>query len=218
VISVRCLLVLVVSAISTLAQGLEIGVKVGVPFASYFDTGGTYNSATRRYTIGPTAELRFGRGMALEVDALYERIGYTGQTAFQRRPFDGVITTTTFDVTGNSWDFPLLLKYRAGGRIGVYIAAGGVIRDFVSAHERGVTTVQDLIAGTTVSTPIHSSEPFDLRKRVYPGITLAGGLEFGTGHLRFSPELRYTHWTSNIGSSQLRLGSDQVEFLLGITY
>ncbi|MBI4478986.1 MAG: PorT family protein [Acidobacteria bacterium] len=216
-----CLFLVATLTTPALAQELHFGLKAGVPVTSYFETRTSYSSATRRYTVGLSAEWLFKNGIGLEFDGLYKRIGYVGRTTFRRIPFDGVTTTTTFDVKGNSWDFPVLVKYRFRRFRRLYVTGGGVIRYIVSVRARGQTTVEDLIARTTVSLPFDSTDPFDLRKRVYPGVTVGGGYEFTRGRLRVLPEFRYTRWTANISApnlGQVRLNPNQAEFLLGILF
>ena len=111
-------------------------------------------------------------------------------------------------------------KYRFGRGVRPYIAGGGVLRYIGPVRARGQLTVVDLINRTTTHEPIDTSDPSDLRKRVYPGLVAAGGIEFGLGRLRLLPELRYTHWTANIAGpgGVLRFAPNQVEFLLGLLF
>ena len=62
--------------------------------------------------------------------------------------------------------------------------------------------------------------PSDLRKRFYPGLAAAAGIELGHGRLRWLPEFRYTRWTANIAgpSGPLRFNPNQAEFLLGLRF
>ena len=85
---------------------------------------------------------------------------------------------------------------------------------------RAGITEENLVARTTVRTPIDTTEPSDLRKRIYPGLTVAGGIEFGRSRLRLLPEFRYTRWTANISGSRgvLRFNPNQAEFLLGFLF
>ena len=91
----------------------HFGVKIGVPLTAYFDTGRTatieYSAATRRYTAGLSAEWRF-----LELDVLYHRMGWVA-----------IAPESAVDIKANSWDFPLLAKYRFGKP---FLAAGAVLR------------------------------------------------------------------------------------------
>jgi hypothetical protein len=148
-------------------------------------------------------------------------MGYVGEVIDVPHPFFGIITTTTFDVKGNSWEFPLLVKYRLDRGLRPYFAGGGVIRYITAVRARGQTTVQDLIDDTNVTTPLDSGDPFDLRKRLWPGFVVAAGFELERGRIRVLPEFRYTRWTANISDpccGQLRINPNQAEFVVGILF
>lgn len=217
----RVLLLTVALAAPCFAQGLHFGLKVGVPATEYFETGrissAEYSAATRRYTFGVAAEWRATRTAGVEFDALYKRMGYVGIVTFFS---NGISTTSEFDAKGNSWEFPLLAKYRFGRAVRPFVAGGGVLRYIGPVRARGQVTVVDLVARTTTHAPIDTKDPSDLRKRVYPGLVAAGGVEAGVGRLRVLPELRYTHWTANIAGAGgvLRFAPNQVEFLLGLLF
>ena len=224
----KCLslvLLFMVLATPAFAQGIRFGVKGGVPISEYFDSGSRYSSATRRYTLGPSVEVTVWEGLSLEFDALYKRIGYAGgivRTFTRQPPF----YTDTFDVKGSSWDFPLMVKYRLSPFLPLYVAGGGIVRHIGPVRERGVRTGTRLVAvdGRPVSMmfsePIDTSDPSDLRKRTWPGLTVSGGIEFGRGRFRVLPEFRFTRLTSNINDrlGTLRFEPNQVEFLLGFLF
>lgn len=111
----------------------------------------------------------------------------------------------------------------AGGLPGAarpYVTGGAVLRYIGPVRARGEQTVEDLIARTTVHAPIDTTEPSDLRKRLYPGLTAGGGVEFGSRRWRLLPEFRYTRWTANIAGpgGTLRFSPNQAEFLLGLLF
>src|SRR5258708_10748238 len=116
------------------AQGFLFGGKAGVSITQYFETGvaeaptyrAEYSAATRRYTFGPLAEWRITRGFGFEVDALYHRMGYVAiLDTFSVA--QGASTRSAIDVKGNSWDFPLMAKYRSDGAMQPYLIGGGVL-------------------------------------------------------------------------------------------
>jgi hypothetical protein len=218
---------LLLAAVATplFAQGLHFGLKAGVPATAYFETGQTgslhggseYSAATRRYTVGASVEWRLTHTFGFELDTQYKRMGYVGiVTSF----WNGILTTAAFDTKGASWDFPLLAKYRFGRVTRPYIAGGGVLRYIGPIRGRGELTVQDLVAQTTTRTPIDTTEPTDVRKRQYPGITAGAGIEFGLGLVRLLPEFRFTRWTANIAGpgGTLRFNPNQAEFFLGLLF
>jgi len=195
----------------------------------YFETGSTeslhggatYSAATRRYTIGASIEWDLTNSLAVELDVMYRRMGYTGAV----HVFDsanGNFQDSTIDVKGNSWDFPLLLKYRLGHseRMRPYVAAGGVARYAGPVREHGYQTTGSLVSRTSITTPIDTGDPSDLRKRFYPGFVAASGLELHVGRLHLLPEFRYTRWTANISESGglPRFSSNQAEVLAGLSF
>ena len=104
-----------VAVSSAFAQQLEWGVKAGVPATDYFDAvsvpfnccsgRASYTSSTNRYTVGPAIEISLPLRLGVEVDTLYKRY------RFRSRSF-GVDTFSQEKTTANSWEFPLLLKYK----------------------------------------------------------------------------------------------------------
>ena len=217
-------LFLITLATPAFAQGLRFGGKAGVPMTEYFDTiSPRYSSATRRYTVGPSIEVSVWKNFGLEFDVLYKRMGYVGSASSRGRqpPF----FTDSFEVKGNSWDFPLMVKYRFGRGLPLYVAGGGFLRHIGPVRARGVRTGTRLVGvdGRAVSMafsePFDTSDPSDLRKRTWPGLTVASGLEFGRGRFRVLPEFRYTRLTSNISEhGPLRFNPNQAEFLLGFLF
>jgi hypothetical protein len=209
-------------------QSLHPVLEVGIPLTDYFNAGtfdgglhggGDYSAATRRYTLGAAVEWRLAGPLGLEGCVFYHRLGYAALIHF----FDsanGNYRDSAIEVKGHSWDFPLLLKYHLRGHARPYAGAGGVLRYVGPVRGRGTETTGSLVTRTSATVPLDTSEPSELRKRFYPGVTAAAGLELGGERLHFRPELRYTRWTANITQEggSLRFAPDQVEALLGITF
>jgi hypothetical protein len=218
---------LFVCAMPALGQGFHVGVKAGVPLTPYFETGTSgslhgnaeYSAATRRYTVGASVEWEWTRAFGFEADVLYHRMGYVGIVHF----FDsasGNYQDSAIDVKGNSWDFPLLAKNRFGRAGRPYMAGGGVLRYVGPVRGRGEQTTGSLVTRTSSTMPLDTSQPSELRKRFYPGVTAAGGVEVRAGRFRMTPELRYTRWTANISGpgGLLRFAPNQAEFLVGFVF
>lgn len=208
------------------AQEFHFGLKVGVPVTDYFETGHAqvgrrsftwYSAATRRYTVGASAEVGLKHGFAFEFDALYKRMGYVRNDHWDATP---IIRVSSFDVKGNSWDFPMMMKYRLNLGVSPFVSGGIMLRHIGPVRARGEQTVQDLIARTTVTTPIDTSNPPDLTHRNFLGLITAGGIEVGHGRLRLLPEFRYTYLITNFSGTgnALRLQPHQAEFLLGFLF
>ncbi|MBI4454276.1 MAG: PorT family protein [Acidobacteria bacterium] len=213
---VRMAIVFFSATVPSFAQlaSLNLGVKVGVPATDAFDKGTsvsrlTYFSDTKRYTLGPTLELNLPHRLGIEFDALYKRLDY----GFSATSID-LITNTATNI--NSWEFPLLLKYRlSDGSISPFIDAGVNFH-----HVSGVTHVVSQIVGTNRETGT-SEKPQELRDSSNSGFVIGIGFQLGSGLIRLSPEIRYTRWGSTnfeIPSGIFGSNLNQAEFLLGITF
>src|ERR1035438_4172344 len=95
---------LIVAASVCFGQGFSIGAIGGGRVTDDL-TGAGATSVSKRYAIGPTVEVGLPRRLAVEFDALYRREGY--QTAFGNFAYN-----VYSDERANSWEFPILLKYR----------------------------------------------------------------------------------------------------------
>ena len=95
---------LLLSALPACAQNFLFGLKTGIPLTSLVSG---YRSETHRYTLGPVIEMELPRGLSVEADLLYKRIGFPGNREAGR------------------WELPLLLKYRVTEkRINPFFEAG----------------------------------------------------------------------------------------------
>jgi hypothetical protein len=202
------------------AQPLSFGVKAGVPFNDAVEGSFGLHSEERRYTIGPTVELRLPFSFAAEVSALYKRTGYsTTDSAF------GVTTNTR--VRANSWEFPILLKYYVPGSelpLKPFIEGGYVVRRLFGVDGVASSFGVDSIAGISVNNTLTLNNSFLTRDNPTSGVTAGGGLRISLGPLRLSPEVRYTRWIGRAFDEQGSRGffvqsqQNQAEFLLGVSF
>ena len=169
------------------AELFSFGLKGGVPLndALNLDPKPTFPfTNNRRYTIGPQIELHLPAGLGIEVDALYKSVAYRESRG---------------EVSGNVWEFPLLLKSRLlPGPVKPYLEAGVAFRKF--SELTGVLT-------------------FNPGDNISPGLVLGGGVEVKALIIRVSGEVRYTRFTSD-GSfpAPLKFNKNQAEVLFGITF
>ena len=177
-----------------LAGPLGFGVKGGVPMTDMIDSVSSGDlslaSVTKRYTIGPTAEIRLPFGFGVEADFLYKRTSIELVQDQSGGP-------TTAQKSATSLEFPLLGKYRLpGDEVRPYVAAGVSFR-----------RLSDLKAFVTGADPANR------------GFVMAGGIQLKLGPVRLSPELRWTRWGSASGETGvLKYNRNQAEFLVGITF
>jgi hypothetical protein len=169
------------------------------------------SSVPNRFIAGVTGELRLPFGLGVEVDALYRRIHY-------QDTIGSILGTLTTDrTTANSWEFPVLVKYRFPTRIARPYVDAGVAFDTLS----GLTdTVTQTIRFTPITTTGTTSTPAALQNNSTKGFVIGAGVDIHAIVLHLSPEIRYTRWGAqhfNL-SGVLSSNQNQAEFLLGITF
>ncbi len=203
-------------AAAAFPQNLSVGVKGGAPLGDAFSiasnatSGRSYFQNVKRYTFGPVVDVRLPFRLGIEFDALYKRHEY-GYTASS-----GAASVSSL-TKGRSWEFPLIVKYRAPSVVATpYVGAGVSFRSLRGLKQFVTTT---LPGGSSVNT--ESSTPEELNETFNKGIVLTGGLEVKPPLIRFSAEMRYTRWVDRSFRDALNLfgsNQNQVEVLLGLTF
>jgi len=193
------LLLILLGAVSALAQPVGFGVKVGVPMTDFFDTIQSknfgFNSNTKQYIAGAELEVRLPLGLGIEFDALYHPLAYTGTA-----------NGGTENVTAHSFEFPLLVKYKFPSKVVRPFVDAGVAFSTLTDLKTTVTNVATNSSGTTKS-PI--------------GFVMGAGIDIHLLILHISPEIRYTHWGSAAFVDPLSLvqgSQNQAEVLLGVVF
>jgi hypothetical protein len=195
------------------AQPLTLGLKGGLRGASGLD--GQALDESKKYLMGPMAEVRLPYGFAFEFDALYSRSGYTMTFS---NTYNGFFLFYTQRARFNSWEFPLLLKYRLPVPHVKPYAVGG----YAPRHTGGRSTY----SGISPSSPSGPLFPFlttaaDTYASDHAWVA-GGGVECKTGHLRVAPEIRYLRWNDARldryfgGPYDVRERQNEVQVLLGI--
>jgi opacity protein-like surface antigen len=194
------------AAVCAAAQPFGFGVKVGAPLTDALNAAngnGTLTNNATRFTIGPMVELRLPLGVGVEADLLYKRV-------------NGVYTQpgVSAGVTANSFEIPILLKYRFGFPIvKPYVEAGPSFRKFVNVNH--LLSCLGTCAGSSIQFASDKSGP---------GVTFGAGVELKLLLIRIAPELRYTRWGSrafdatSLGTDLLHASQNQAEFLVGISF
>ncbi len=187
------------------AQEITVGVTGGVRL-----TGGTqYQDESRPYVVGPTLELRLPAGFAVEVDALYQRIGTTSTYLFQSGEISNAFVNRQ---RGNYWQFPLLGKYYFRPRSEGWqpFAESGYAFRVTGFHSIGSTTVTNA-DGTSQTSAFRN----DYRSGLEIGAVIGAGVRFHAGRLAVSPQIRYTRWGDNNNGVTPR---NEVGLLMGLSF
>lgn len=198
-------ILLLLGATAAFSQPIGGGIKVGLPFTDFLDKASTGNinnfKNPKRYIIGLTGELRLPFHFAIEVDALYRKMEYSGSIT-GANPAD--VTTE-----GHTWQFPLLLKYRFGGEHLRPFIDGG----FAWNRLGGLTeTVKAAATGGSVSRASNTT----LR-----GAVFGAGLDIKALMIHVQPEIRFTRWGAKQyfdAGNFFGRNQNQAEFLLGISF
>jgi hypothetical protein len=195
----RYLLFLSLTVSGLLAQSdrpgsVSVGFKIGSPLndpSSQTTFQSSYNQS--RWTGGSTVELHLPYRFAIEFDALYwtnrANDSYTFQFGSNLNPY----STKSFQKT-NAWDLPLLLKYRFQvGSLHPFVSAG-----YLFTHESTDRSTFYQCLGPQDSClpadyPVTVLRGGQSKKSQFRGGPTAGvGLEFKTGYLTITPELRFS--------------------------
>lgn len=142
------------------SQPVSVGVKGGIPITDAFETlrgnESYYATNTKRYVVGPAVQFNLPARFAIEVDALYKRLGYQYNALTPQ--------TVTASTVANPWEFPFLVKYALlPGPVRPFVDAGGSVR-----HISGIEQVRMAVnaAGSPFNTTINSATEFNKRTDV----------------------------------------------------
>jgi opacity protein-like surface antigen len=205
----RLLFVFSLMCYACAGQTLAIGIAGGGRPTDDVTSAATPES--RRYMVGPMIELGLPIGFAVEVDALYHRNGYSVGNG----NFGGYVIESE---RANSWEFPILLKYKLPlFKVQPFVEAGLAPRSISG-------TIAE--SGVSIDIPTGQQTPFSSSSKTKWssgfGVVTGGGVQFSVGRLRLSPEVRYTHWTSTPINGSFSDGAsyhstqEQVDVMLGV--
>lgn len=165
------------------AQSVSLGVVGGVRGTDDITNAAT--SESKRYIAGPTFEVGLPLGFAVEADALYSREGYSvgyGNFAY----------TSVQQERANAWTFPLLLKYRIRLPLIKPFVEVGYSPRTINGTIHSDNTSTDFTTGQSTSGSTSSATNW----KISQGLVAGGGVQFNTGKLQLSPEVRYTRWNN----------------------
>jgi hypothetical protein len=191
-------------------QSISVGVVGGARVNDDL-TGASAASVSKRYVVGPALDIGLPLGFGVEVDALYRREGF--QSSFEN-PGPGFFSSGSFEERANSWEFPMLLKYRLPVPLVKPFAEVGYAPRVIDG-----TITNYFYASTSTSTSTSSEHWPDSQ-----GLVIGGGVQFGIGRLRLSPAVRYTHWNNTpitgtfVNGPGFESTQNQVDVLVGIEW
>jgi hypothetical protein len=220
---VRYLIVVFLTCCACAAQSISVGAIGGgrltddVLFFPSFGSNGVsvepaFRLESRFYDVGPMIEIGLTHGFAVEFDAVYHRQGF-----FYTFAHDTLYSTGR--ERDNSWEFPLLLKYKLRFSALKPFVEAGVAPRTISGRVAGTGQVSLNPPATTP--PLGPSFPTSYSPSV--GFVAGGGLQFNLGHLRLAPQVRYTRWATAPVVGGFFVGSyssnqNQLDALVGISW
>jgi hypothetical protein len=205
---VRYFLILFLTSYFCAGQSVAVGVLGGGRLTSDVTSSATPES--RFYDVGAIVELgSFPHGLSVEVDALYHRQGFLGGAG-------GSIFAITQSERANSWEFPILVKYKLP--LHTFALAGVAPRSITGRVTNYTSTLNQTTDQEVFSTSTSKTQwPGSL------GIVAGGGVRLGIGRLLLTPQVRYTWWANMpineftmTEGQPLQSSRNQVDLLLGI--
>lgn len=198
------------------SDAISVGVKAGVPTAEIVRTAGTvvglpYKANVSRFTAGPVLNVRFPKGLGLEVGAMYKRFKqHAGQLIVTSTPGQVLeLETLPYSSTGQSWEFPILGQARFGrGPLQPYIETGISFNRLSNLFDVTCALPSLRCPPTESYAPRGTSES-------RAGFVVGGGAELKLRSVRLSPGIRFTRY----GETNAWLPSvNSVDVLLGLTF
>jgi len=203
------------------AQLVGVGIEGGARVSNdVFGNIGNINSESKRYILGPRVNVYLPRHFFVEVDALYRTVGYTAYEITS-------VMNEGIRERANSWEVPMLLKYRYPGyRAHPFIGAGYDPR-FVHGTD---LTNGAFVSGSTSGIPTYTYLINQQSATHYPvshGAVVSGGVEFVAGSVHISPELRFIHWSpaflsvnqnGSAGGYKFNSAHNELLVLFGVTW
>jgi hypothetical protein len=222
--SVLCLIWMFAMTAALSAQApvvLDFGVRGGViagqilqvnPYSganfNYLPPNFTFNNAYG--TVGPAISALLYDRVEVRFEAVYKRFGYQVQS-LAGSCFGSCFVSTVHDHT---WEYPLLATYRFGsGSTRPFLGGGLNLRANMTSADTSVYTTTTSPGNVTII-PISQTRTTPLTTAYY----IAGGLEYRSSLLTIRPEVRYTRWPPDLGSSaDVRNTPNQFEVLIGVS-
>jgi hypothetical protein len=137
----------------------------------------------------------------VEFNALYRPFGCT-------QSFSTIAGLHLTRESANSWEFPLIAKYRF---------SGAIAHPFVGiGYDPRVVHGTDFSSGPvllSLNPPVSQNLTAQTPASYYGthGLVVSGGFELATGHFQISPEVRYVHWSQPFLNAQGWVGTFRIQ-------
>jgi hypothetical protein len=208
-------------SITAYCQRPSPGLKVGVPISSVCVSEnlgglGSANVCADRYVVGPAVQIELLGGLSLDLAALYTRVQMQGGARSA-----AVYPSFSTQRSGTAWEYPILPKYRPlRRRVSPFAGVGPAFRRIgLQGQNTTIIVSGPPVPGQTVTSVVNIADA-----RWEAGLVIAGGVEFRTGFVRFSPEMRHSRWPweeacKNCGPFTLPLArSHSTVLILGVGF
>jgi hypothetical protein len=209
----RCFFILLAGVAAVEAQPLSYGLKLGTPINDPAQRDSFSTSSPGRWTGGPFVELHLPLRLSVEFSALLRNSRENATRPFRWGAAQNSFLTTSTDKV-QTWDLPLLLKYRfTEGKFRPFIGAGGAW-----SHRRSEFQFFSSCLGPEGScSPPELSIPdqsADIRKSTLTrfGPAASAGFDIATKHVTVSPEVRWNRSFSGLGTR------NQFSVLVGFSF
>jgi len=203
------------------AQALGLGIEGGARVSNdVFGNLHDISSESRRYIVGPRVDVHLPRNFFVEVEALYRTFGFTSYD------FSSVTNEIT-RARANSWEFPVLLKYRYPRFATHPFFGAGYEPRFVHGNNLTNGAYASGVTSGVVTYTYLINQQSATGYPVSHGAVVSGGLEFAAGPVHISPELRYIHWspaflnvnqTGIAGGYRINSAHNELLVLFGVTW
>jgi hypothetical protein len=158
-------------------QPLDCGVACLVEYST---------PARKPLLFGAAVEARVSHHVAIEADALYQRLGFS--SVFEMAsPSSGLLFSFS-KTTASRWEVPIVGKYRFGH---VFALAGGAIDGVAAVHSEADIGSRSFLGHVGVQ---HTAfdDSGQMTKGPRAGVVAGGGVELRAGRFRVAPQLRVT--------------------------
>ena len=187
------------------AQTVSIGITVGGQMTN--DFGQSWSLSTPRLLLGPTVRVQTTSGFGFETDLLHKDIEFEYSVG---RPG---LAYGSYRMSANVWQLPLLLNYeRRFGKLTPFVYGGWTVRWTTGAMRAGQYCIQ---LPSIVCTPFTETGLSEGDRQITNGPAAGGGVGFGAGMLRLSPEVRFTRWLQR-AIAQPPSAQNEVDLLLRV--